>query len=113
MQVHADVNPSIIVVNDTVWNVNRGAVDYQNGVVKIEGVHAFQNDQYIDISGVASHQSDDAIVLKLQNIDLDYVFETLNINNVNFGVEPRACFMQKICLANHQNCLQKTCMWKI
>ena len=95
MQVHADVNPSIIVVNDTVWNVNRGAVDYQNGVVKIEGVHAFQNDQYIDISGVASHQSDDAIVLKLQNIDLDYVFETLNINNVNFGGRATGVFYAK------------------
>lgn len=95
VRVHADVNPSHVVVNDTVWKVTPGAIDYEKGVLTIDGIHASQNDQFIDITGALSHRPEDAIVLGLQNIDLDFVFETLNINNVRFGGTATGVFYAK------------------
>lgn len=52
--VHTDINPSQVVVNDTVWYVKQGAFDYANGTVTIDGIHVFREGQFIDIEGAAS-----------------------------------------------------------
>ncbi|MDO4510458.1 MAG: translocation/assembly module TamB domain-containing protein [Bacteroidales bacterium] len=85
LAVHTDINPSQIVVNDTVWQVNQGAFDISKGVITIYGIHANREGQFIDIEGVASKNPDDAIKLELKDINLDFIFETLQISNVDFG----------------------------
>ena len=90
--VHTDINPSQVVVNDTVWYVKQGAFDYANGTVTIDGIHVFREGQFIDIEGAASKNPDDEVKLELKNIDLDYIFETLHINNVDFGGKATGVF---------------------
>ncbi len=80
-----DINPSEIVVNDTVWNVHQGMVNIDHGVIDVNGVGASRDEQFINVEGRVSKNASDELVLNLQNIDLDYVFETLNISNVTFG----------------------------
>lgn len=92
---HANINPSQIVVNDTVWYVNQGAFDYSNSNFVVEGIHAYRDGQFIDIEGSVSKNPEDAIKLELKNIDLDYIFETLHINNVDFGGKATGVFYAK------------------
>ena len=80
-----DVNPTQVVVNDTVWNVNQGRLKYEAGVVEVDGIEGSCEDQFIKIDGKVSKNPDDALSVSLQNIHLDYIFETLNINHVTFG----------------------------
>ncbi|MBQ9585983.1 MAG: translocation/assembly module TamB [Muribaculaceae bacterium] len=80
-----NINPTEVVVNDTVWNVHQGRLKYEAGVIDVEGIEGSCDDQFIKIEGRASKNPDDALNVSLQNIHLDYIFETLKINHVNFG----------------------------
>ena len=42
-------------------------------------------DQFIKINGNATENPEDDVIVELNDINLDYVFETLAINNVTFG----------------------------
>ena len=79
------VNPTEVVVNDTVWNVHEGRLKYEAGVIDVEGIEGSCDDQFIKIEGRVSKNPDDALNVSLNNIHLDYIFETLKINHVNFG----------------------------
>ena len=41
--------------------------------------------QFVTIDGVLSKNPDDLLSVELNDISLDYIFETLNIDNVAFG----------------------------
>ena len=80
-----DVNPSEIVFNDTAWAVLPGVVDIDHGVITVQNLAGQHEGQYIRVNGVVSHDADDELCLQLNDVSLDYVFETLNIDNVDFG----------------------------
>lgn len=80
-----DVNRSTMIFNDTAWTVSPSRIDIRKQFVNVDNFHAGREGQHIIINGGASADSTDFIRLQLLDIDLDYVFETLNINNVMFG----------------------------
>jgi len=82
---HVDINPTDIVINDTVWNVHDGNLEYRNGVIDVEEIKGTCADQYIKIGGKVSHNPNDMLTVTLRDIHLDYIFETLKINHVTFG----------------------------
>ncbi len=82
---NVNVNPTKVIVNDTVWDVHQGRLSYEGGVIDVDGIEGSCDDQFIKIAGRVSKNPDDALNVSLQNIHLDYIFETLKINHVNFG----------------------------
>ena len=82
---NVEVEPSEIVANDTVWNVESGNIFVMNSEVLVDSIVAHRDNQLIGIDGKVSKNPDDVLTLTLQDIDLDYVFETLHINHVSFG----------------------------
>ena len=84
-KTHVNINPTEVVINDTVWDVHRGSLDYENGVIEVDGIEGSCEDQFVKIAGKVSHDPDDELKVSLQNIHLDYIFETLKINHVTFG----------------------------
>lgn len=86
-QFKLDVLPSTFQVNDTTWNVGAGSVVFEDSKLIVNEVKAYQADQFVSIFGVASQNPDDELVVALSRINLDYIFETLNINYVTFGGE--------------------------
>ena len=83
----ADINihPSQLVFNDTIWNVTKGYVGIDNGVVTIDNIAGGRDEQFIRINGKVSHDPDDELCVELNDMNLDYVFETLDIDHVDFG----------------------------
>ncbi|MCM1225668.1 MAG: translocation/assembly module TamB, partial [Lachnospiraceae bacterium] len=79
------VNPSTFAVNDTVWNIDPGKIMYADKSLTVEGVKVHRPGQYALIEGKATASADDKIQISLQDIDLNYIFETLNIEYVQFG----------------------------
>lgn len=79
------VIPSTFQVNDTTWNIGAGEITYADKKVKVRDVSVFHGDQFVNISGDASPDPDDTLTVDLSKINLNYVFETLNINYVTFG----------------------------
>ena len=79
------INPSRFEVADAVWNVGEGKIDFADGRLTVEGVSVWHGDQFVNINGAASKSPDDIVTVDMADIDLDYIFQTLNINYVTFG----------------------------
>ena len=80
-----DVNPSKLVFNDTAWMVQPGRVTVDKEAISVYNLAGQCENQYVRINGRVSHNPDDVLKLQLNDVSLDYVFETLNIDNVVFG----------------------------
>ena len=85
MKADIDLNPSQLVFNDTVWVVEKGHISVDNGVIDVNNIAGGRGDQFIRINGRVSNDPDDELCLELNDVNLDYVFETLAIVNVDFG----------------------------
>lgn len=85
LQADIDINPSRLAFNDTVWSIVPGKISVEHGVVHVDNF-AGQNDrQYIKLNGTASKAPEHTLCLELNDVSLDYIFETLAINHVDFG----------------------------
>lgn len=81
-----DVNPSDFSVNDTVWQIQPTVLKiYPGPRVTVDDLRVDREGQYVNIDGAVSRRENDRLNLDLSNIDLDYIFETLAIDNVMFG----------------------------
>lgn len=81
-----DLRPSRVVINDTLWRISPSVIEISgNRRIAVKGFEAGRKGQFIKINGVASPDPDDRLCLTLNNVDLGYVFETLNISAVKFG----------------------------
>lgn len=85
IRADVDINPTQIVFNDTIWYMQSGKVTIDDGVVDVYNLSGQNENQYVRINGRVSKNPDDMLCLQLNDISLDYVFETLNIDNVDFG----------------------------
>ncbi|MDE5651293.1 MAG: translocation/assembly module TamB domain-containing protein, partial [Duncaniella sp.] len=86
--LHADIDfhPTQLVFNDSAWTVNPGHIGIAPNRVEITDFGGGRAGQSLSINGVASADSTDRVVISLNSIDLDYIFETLNIGEaVMFG----------------------------
>lgn len=80
-----NIHPSKLVFNDTAWTISPAHIVVNNKDITVSGFDAYRDNQYIKINGKASENPDDEICLQLLDVNLDYIFETLAINNVAFG----------------------------
>lgn len=77
--------PSSFTVTDTLWNVAPAAISYSGKRLEIHDLRVSHADQYLTINGAATDAPTDSIAISLNDINLNYVFDTLNINFVTFG----------------------------
>lgn len=80
-----DINPTKITFNDTVWQMHPAKVKVVGKDVDVSGFKASCDKQFISIDGHVSKNVDDLLCVELNDINLDYIFETLAIDNVMFG----------------------------
>lgn len=86
LQTDIRFDKSRLVFNDSAWTVNPGSIRIVPGKITVNNLNGGREGQHLSINGVASADSADRLVVKLEKIDLDYIFETLNIGEaVQFG----------------------------
>lgn len=84
-EVALEINPSVFDFGSARWNIDKGRIDYNDNRVNVEGVKIWHDSQFVEIAGVASALPTDSLSVCLAQIDVDYIFDTLNINYVSFG----------------------------
>lgn len=84
-KIKVKILPSQIFLNGAVWDIGQAQIDYALGRIGVEDFSVSHDDQYLTINGVASPSPEDEIIAKLNDIDLNYIFETLNIDVAQFG----------------------------
>lgn len=85
LAVKVDIIPSAVSLGNTKWTVSNGSIDYAGKRVAVKNFLLQHANQYVKIDGVASESPHDKLKVKLNDIDLDYIFGLLNINYVKFG----------------------------
>lgn len=79
------VLPTELVFNDSAWSISPATIDIRPKLITVDGLGASRHGQSLAINGTASPDSLSRVVIDLDHIDLDYIFETLAIENVMFG----------------------------
>ena len=85
LALHTKFDASNIVVSDTTWTLHPSVVEYHNGVVDVINFRLSQADRYLNISGRASKESTDSLTVQLNKINLEYIFQMINFNAVEFA----------------------------
>lgn len=79
------VNPGQVVFNDTVWTVDPSRIALEGKRIEVDHFKAWRDRQCIAIDGCVSTSPSDTLTIRLDDINLDYVFETLDIPTAMFG----------------------------
>ena len=85
LQIQTHINPSTLIFNDTIWQMSPSDISYCEKQIEINDFEISHAPQYILIDGIASNREEDELKIELNDVDLDYIFGTLNIKNVTFG----------------------------
>lgn len=83
--ISARILPGEFYLNGSRWNIGEADIEYADGRISVRGLSIGSGDQYLTIAGTASAAIEDEMLVTLNNIDLNYIFDTLNINYVTFG----------------------------
>ena len=83
--IAVNINPSKLSMGTEDWFISPATLKYDSGILDVRGLKIWHDDQFVEIVGKASKSTEDNIRINLSQIDVDYVFDTLNINYVTFG----------------------------
>ena len=79
------INSSSFRLGDAEWKIDPATISCQEKRVNINDLRIWHNQQFISIQGTASSEMEDEVIVNLAEIDLEYIFDILNINYVTFG----------------------------
>ena len=84
LQIQTHINPSTLIFNDTIWQMSPSDISYCEKQIEINDFEISHAPQYILIDGIASNREEDELKIQLNDVDLDYIFGTLNIKKCHF-----------------------------
>lgn len=85
LMADVDILPSRLTFNDSVWTASPAHISLRKGIIDVDGFSVGRTGQYVEIDGTITDSDSDILTISLADVDLDYVFETLNIPNAMFG----------------------------
>ncbi|MDE5676375.1 translocation/assembly module TamB [Phocaeicola sp.] len=85
LQADIEIQPTRVVLNDTVWNIHPAHIAVDSGRVFIDNFLFEHKDQYLRIDGKLTQKETDSCQIDLKNIRLDYVLDIVQFDDVEFG----------------------------
>lgn len=85
LQADIDIQPTKVVLNDTVWNIHPSHIAIDSGRVFIDNFLFEHADQFLRIDGKLTKKETDSCRVDLKNIRLDYVLDIVQFDDVLFG----------------------------
>lgn len=83
LQAKIDVEPTEVILNDTVWNIHPSHIEVDSGRVYIDNFLFKHKDQYLRINGKATKNINDTVKVELKDINIGYVFDIVNLKSVD------------------------------
>ena len=84
-EISTEIRPSVIRMGPQEWNIARSEVRYADKCVDVNGFKVWRDSQMVLVDGKASTDYQDAVKVELADINVDYIFDLLQINYVTFG----------------------------
>ena len=82
---HIRIHPSEIMVDQSQWHVQPSDIIFTNNQLYVDYFQINNNNQHINISGKATSNPNDSLVVDLNNIDVGYVLDLVNFHSVEFS----------------------------
>lgn len=79
LKTTVNIQPTHIILNDSVWQVYPSQVVVENGEVEFKDFCFRHQDQHLKIDGKVSESLSDTIKADLKGIDIEYVFAIVNL----------------------------------
>ena len=85
LRTEISINPDYLVVNDSAWHIKPSRVIIEEGRISVDNFFISHDDEYLKLDGTVSKDPSDMLLLDLQEIELSYIFNTVNIPVLQFG----------------------------
>ncbi|MDE5929691.1 MAG: translocation/assembly module TamB, partial [Muribaculaceae bacterium] len=85
LAVDVDFNRSDITFGNDIWEISPSHLKYDAGAIHIDGFGLHTPRQSIAIDGVAGKEFSDSLTVRLDNVELIEIFETLEIDKALIG----------------------------
>lgn len=88
LQTNVHINAGELVLNSIPWNIKESDIQVKGSQIDVNNflVTSFDDKQQLSIDGAySSTNNNDILNVKLKSIDLSYIFNTLNIEALQFG----------------------------
>lgn len=97
LQAKIDIEPTTVILNDSVWNIHPAHVDIDSGRVYVKDFLFNHKSQFIRINGKATKEISDTLKVDLNDINIGYVFDIVNLKSVDFtGHATGKVFMNQV-----------------
>lgn len=83
--IRTDFVPTTMTVGDTLWTFSKGELAYVDRTLDVKGFSLQHGDRSLSISGRLSPSPKDSIVATLQKVNVDYILNLVNFNDVAFA----------------------------
>jgi hypothetical protein len=80
-----NIQQSKLVFNDLIWTLYPTEIHADSSTVKINHLLAAHDDQFLKIDGAISHNPEQQLLVELNKVNLDYIFQSLKIKALEFG----------------------------
>ena len=86
-QLHTtiEIQPSQIILNDTVWHIHPSEVTIDNNRIAINNFLFEHADQHLKAYGTIGKEEEDSCIVDLQNINLQYIMDIIQFHAVKFN----------------------------
>ena len=87
-----NISPSKLIFNDTTWTIQEASIHYSDKNLTVDNFDVRHDGQFITIEGKASPSANDILCVNLKDVNLDYIFQTLEISKVLLGGDATGTF---------------------
>ncbi len=84
LQASIHIAPTQVILNDTVWDLHASHIRIDSGHVFVDKFKFEHHDQHLVIDGKLTDKPSDSLLVNLNKIKLEYVFDILNFHPVDF-----------------------------
>ncbi len=81
---YVSIQPSELVVNDTIWMVEPSSVIYKKDNITVYDFAISHDHQFIHVDGKASKSINDSLFVDLNGIDISYILDIVDFHPVEF-----------------------------
>ena len=85
LQADVDILPTRIILNDSVWNIRPSHIAVDSGRVFIDNFLVERPNQFLSIDGRVADKETDSCLVNLKNIDVKYVLDIVQFDDVEFS----------------------------
>ena len=80
-----DLAPSTITIMNAQWDINPSAITYYDKHLEIDKFSMQHEEQFLTLDGVASDNSQDSILVRMRDLDIEYILDLVDFDAVSFS----------------------------